>query len=83
MNLSIDLFDISIADAIELGQGANSDFSSNFSDGRSDGKNNFEPIAYQWFNSDYRRGYLTGVAIRIGIEYAQIYDVDSDKVIFV
>ena len=58
------------------------DFTSNFSDGKSDGENNFEPIVYQWFNSDYRQGYLAGIARRIGVECAHIYGVKLNKVIF-
>lgn len=106
MNLSVDLLNISIAQAKELVQEIDQksqvgdllnnnsylkeievnldyDFTSNFSDGRSDGENNFEPIAYQWFNSDYRQGYLAGVARRIGVECAFIYEVGLDKIIFV
>lgn len=59
------------------------DFTSNFADGKSDGENNFEPIAYQWFNSDYRQGYWAGVAKRIGMECALLYGVELSKVIFV
>jgi hypothetical protein len=68
MNSLINILNISIADAKELGQDFDYDFTSNFADGESDGENNFEPIAYQWFNSDYRKGYLMGVAKRIGME---------------
>ena len=106
MNLSVDLNNISIAQAKELVQEIDQnsqvgdllnnnsylkeikvnldyDFTSNFSDGRLDGENNFEPITYQWFNSDYRQGYLTGVARRIGVECAHIYGVELNKVVFV
>ncbi|MGL6338225.1 MAG: hypothetical protein ACRC80_03695 [Waterburya sp.] len=68
MNSLINILNISIADAKELGQEFDYDFTSNFADGESDGENNFEPVAYQWFNSDYRKGYLMGVAKRIGME---------------
>lgn len=91
MNASVNLFDISIADARKLGQEKNRksqiatsfdegflsreidtihdyQFTSNFSDGICDGENNFKPITYQWFNSDYRRGYLVGVARRMRVE---------------
>jgi hypothetical protein len=91
MNASVNLFDISIADARKLGQEKDRksqittsfddgflsceidtiddyQFTSNFSDGICDGENNFKPITYQWFNSDYRRGYLVGVARRMGIK---------------
>ena len=106
MNLSIDLHNISIAQAKELVQEIDQnsqvgellnnnsylkeievnldyDFTSNFSDGKSDGENNFEPIAYQWFNSDYRQGYLAGVTKRIGIECGLTYGFELNKVIFV
>jgi len=106
MNISVDLHNISIAQAKELVQEIDQnsqigdllnnnsylkeieinldyDFTSNFSDGRSDGENNFEPIAYQWFNSDYRQGYLIGVARRIGVECSLLYGVELKKVIFV
>lgn len=59
------------------------EFTSNFADGKSDGENNFELIAYQWFNSDYRQGYLAGVARRISIECAHFYGVELSEVIFV
>lgn len=68
MNSLINILNTSIADARELGQEFDYDFTSNFADGESDGENNFEPVAYQWFNSDYREGYLMGVAKRIGME---------------
>jgi hypothetical protein len=91
MNASVNLFDISIAEARKLGQEKDQrsqittsfddgflsceidtiydyQFTSNFSDGICDGENNFKPITYQWFNSDYRRGYLVGVARRMGIK---------------
>lgn len=68
MNSLTNFFDISVADAIELRQTANYNFTSNFSDGELDGFNNCKPIVYQWFNSDYRQGYLVGVAKRKGIE---------------
>ena len=91
MKASVNLFDISIAEARKIGLEKDRklqittsydggfmsskidttyeyQFTSNFSDGICDGENNFEPIAYQWFNSDYRRGYLVGVARRMGIK---------------
>jgi hypothetical protein len=80
MDSLIDMLNISIADVKELGQEVDYDFTSNFSDGESDGENNFEPIAYQWFNSDYRKGYLSGIAKRIGIEDAQIYGAEMNQV---
>jgi hypothetical protein len=67
MNTSLNLLDISVAEAKELGQKVDykfTKFTSNFSDGKSDGENNFKPIACQWFNSDYRQGYLLGIAKR-------------------
>ncbi len=66
------LLNISIADVVKIEQQVDYKFTSNFSDGELDGKDNFEPIAYQWFNSDYRQGYLVGVAKRIGTEYAKV-----------
>lgn len=83
MNLFTESFDLSVAEVKEIGREFEHNFTSNFADGESDGRNNFEPIAYQWFNSDYRRGYLAGVARRVGIEHALIYGVEMDKVIFV
>ncbi len=58
-------------------------FTNDFSDGKLDGENNFEPIAYQWSNSDYRKGYLIGIAKRIGIEYTLIHNVKTSKIIVV
>ncbi len=66
------LLDISIAEIVEFEQQVDYKFTCNFSDGELDGVNNFEPIAYQWFNSDYRQGYLVGVAKRISTEYAKV-----------
>lgn len=83
MNFLLNLLNISVADVKEFEPEVDYEFTSNFSDGKSDGENNFEPIAYQWFNSDYRAGYLLGVAKRIGIEYALIYDVEMNKIIFI
>jgi hypothetical protein len=80
MDSLINMLNISIADAKELGSEVDYDFTSNFSDGELDGENNFEPVAYQWFNSDYRKGYLSGIAKRIGIEYTPIYSVEMNKV---
>jgi hypothetical protein len=80
MNRLRNPLNMSIAEAKELGQKVEYQFTSNFSDGKSDGENNFEPVAYQWFNSDYRQGYLLGIAKRIGIEYAVIYDVILNSV---
>ena len=45
-----------------------SNLTDDFSDGKLDGENNFEPVAYQWSNLDYRKGYLIGMAKRMGIE---------------
>ncbi len=83
MNSLTNLLDISMADAREFGEKVDYDFTSNFSDGKSDGENNFEPIAYQWFNADYRKGYLIGLARRIGLECAYVYSVEMDKIISV
>ncbi|MGF1591161.1 MAG: hypothetical protein ACFCU7_18310 [Pleurocapsa sp.] len=83
MNSLTNLLSISMADARELGKQVDYDFSSNFSDGKSDGENNFEPIAYQWLNSDYRKGYLIGLARRIGIERAYIYGVEIAEIMSV
>jgi hypothetical protein len=58
-------------------------FTNDFSDGKLDGENNFEPIAYQWLNSNYRKGYLIGMAKRIGIEYTLIHSVKTSKVIVI
>ncbi|MEM8832289.1 MAG: hypothetical protein AAGE96_23560 [Cyanobacteria bacterium P01_G01_bin.19] len=58
-------------------------FTSDFTDGKLDGENNFEPIAYQWENLEYRQGYLIGMAKRIGIEYTLIRGVNKSKVIVV
>lgn len=58
-------------------------FTNDFTDGKLDGENNFEPIAYQWSNSDYRRGYLIGMAKRMGIEYTLIRGVNTSKVIVI
>ncbi|MEO0014220.1 MAG: hypothetical protein RLZZ535_2609 [Cyanobacteriota bacterium] len=80
MDSLIDMLNISIADAKEIGQEFDYDFTSNFSDGESDGENNFEPIAYQWFNSDYRKGYLSGIAKRIGMKDVSIYSVETNQV---
>jgi hypothetical protein len=73
------LLDISIAEAVELEQQVDYKFTCNFSDGELDGVSNFEPIAYQWFNSDYRKGYLVGVAKRISTEYAKVEAKYCDK----
>jgi hypothetical protein len=80
MDSLINMLNISIADAKELGSEVDYEFTNNFSDGESDGENNFEPVAYQWFNSDYRKGYLSGIAKRIGIECTPIYSVEMNKV---
>jgi hypothetical protein len=77
------MLNISIADARELGSEVDYDLTSNFSDGELDGENNFEPVTYQWFNSDYRKGYLSGIAKRIGIdgiEHTPIYSIEMDKI---
>ena len=70
MNMPIEPLNILVADVEELRQKSNHDFASNFFDGQSDAENNFEPVTYQWFDSDYRKGYLLGMAKRIGIEWA-------------
>ena len=56
-------------------------FTNNFSDGKLDGENNFKPIAYQWSDLDYRKGYLIGMLKRIGIEYALIHGAKTSKII--
>ena len=48
---SSSLFNISLAEIQKISQHDDYYFTSNFSDGFSDGENNFEPIVYQWFNS--------------------------------
>lgn len=83
MNTLLGSFDISVAQVRESRQEGNYDFTSNFFDGQSDAENNFEPITYQWLNSDYRKGYVLGMAKRIGIECALTYGVEMDKVILV
>jgi hypothetical protein len=79
MSSLINLLDISVTDAVELEQKINYNLTTNFSDGELDGINNFEPIAYQWFNSDYHKGYLVGIAKRIGTEYANMEVKDYAK----
>ena len=79
MNPLLDLFNISVANAMKLEPEVDSSLAS-ISDGKSDGENNFEPIAEQWLNPDYRRGYWIGVLNRIGIESALTSDVETDKV---
>lgn len=81
--IDLDLFKISVADAIELESEGDRNSSTNFADGKSDGENNFEPIAYQWSNLDYRRGYWIGVINRIGIEDALVDGVETNEAIFV
>ena len=39
-------------------------------DGEWDGKQGFEPEAYQWFATPYRRGYLNGVEQRLDEKFA-------------
>ena len=56
-------------------------FTNDFSDGKLDGENNFKPIAYQWSNLDYRKGYSIGMMKRIGIEYALIHGAKTSKII--
>ena len=80
---SRNLFNISLAEIQKIVQDTECHFTSNFSDGFSDGENNFEPILDQWFNSDYRQGYLVGLAKRIGIEYALIYDQETKRVLLI
>ncbi len=58
-------------------------FTSDFTDGKLDGENNFEPIAYQWESLEYRQGYLIGMATRLGIKYTLIKGVRKSKVIVV
>ena len=60
-----------------------SKFTNDFSDGKLDGENNFEPVAYQWSNLDYRKGYLIGMAKRIGIGYTLVHNAKTSKVIVV
>lgn len=80
---SRDLLNASLAEIQDFAPEIEGDISSNFSDGFSDGENNFEPVLYQWSDPDYRRGYIAGMAQRIGIEYALIYDTEMNRVIFV
>lgn len=77
---SHDLLNISLAEITRFLQETECSFTSNFSDGFSDGENNFEPIVYQWFNSDYRQGYLLAIAKRIGVEYALVYDIETKQI---
>ena len=79
MNASKNLLDISVAEARKL-EKINCNFTSNFADGELDGENNFEPIAYQWFNSDYRQGYLRGMAKRIDRQ-ARIHGIKAKNVV--
>lgn len=74
------VLNISVAEAREISSEKDYDLTSNFSDGQLDGENNFEPVLYQWFNSDYRRGYLIGVAKRIRVEDASICGVEMNKI---
>ena len=79
MNASQNLLDISVAKARNFEE-INCNFTSNFADGVLDGENNFEPIAYQWFNSDYRQGYLRGMAKRIDRQ-AQIDGAKTENIV--
>lgn len=83
MNSLIQLPHISDTNTKKVELEVNYDLTTDFTDGKLDGENNFEPIAYQWSNSEYRQGYLIGVAIRLGIEYALIQDIEMNQVIFV
>ncbi len=74
--------DISIAQAVEISNEINHNYTSNFADGLLDGENNFQPVVYQWFNSDYRRGYLIGLAKRISIDDALICGVANKAILF-
>ena len=71
---------ISIAEAREISRETDCVFTSNFADGQLDGENNFKPVLYQWFNSDYRRGYLIGIAKRISVKNALICGVEINKI---
>ncbi|MGD1920846.1 MAG: hypothetical protein ACFCAD_19365 [Pleurocapsa sp.] len=66
-----------------LAQEIDNNFTDDFTDGKLDGENNFEPIAYQWSSPEYRKGYLIGMAKRIGIEYTLIRGVNTSKVIVI
>ena len=79
MNSLTNLVDISVAEVKKL-ESIDCCFTSNFADGKSDGENNFEPILYQWYNSDYRRGYLLGMAKRIS-NGTQVSGIERDKVV--
>ena len=56
-------------------------FTNNFSDGKLDGENNFKPIAYQWSNLDYRKGYSIGMLKRMGLKYTLIHGAKTSKII--
>ena len=79
MNSSTNLLNISVAKVKQL-ESIECHFTSNFADGKSDGENNFEPILYQWYNSDYRLGYLLGMAKRIS-NSTQVSGMETDKVV--
>ena len=79
MNSSTNFLDISVAEVKQF-ESINCYFTSNFADGKSDGENNFEPIVYQWYNSDYRRGYLLGMTKRIS-NSTQVSGIKADKVV--
>lgn len=64
-------------------QKVDGNFTNDFSDGKLDGENNFEPIAYQWLNSDYRKGYLLGMAKRIRNGYTLGDGIKTSKVIVI
>ena len=83
MNTLLGSFDISVTQVTESKQEESYEFTSNFFDGQSDAENNFEPVTYQWLNSDYRQGYLLGMAKRIGIECKLIYGVEMEKAIWI
>ena len=42
-----------------------------FSDGKWDGELDIEPQPYQWFDPNYRKGYLAGVTAR----FNQLFDL--------
>ena len=41
-----------------------------FSDGKYDGELNIEPEPYQWFDPNYRKGYLAGVTNRYNEQFS-------------
>ena len=81
MNSSTNLVGISVA-KVKKFEPIDCYFTSNFADGKSDGENNFEPILYQWYNSDYRRGYLLGMSKRIS-NYTQVNGIKVNNIVSV